>query len=335
MVEDNATEARRVTVGELLMALRKKGNYELVAGGLRGLERAIGKKSVQRIGVSLTGHVEHLDPERLQIIGRSESGYLAQCAPEAQTKILTTLVKTGFPAIFVTAGLKPPEALCALADEAGFAIVLTPSESTDAIDQIQEDLLRWLALQEVRHGVLVDVYGVGVLMIGKSGIGKSEVGLELISKGHRLVADDSVILKRMSDRSVVGHSPELTRYHMEIRGLGILNIRHLFGVSSVRDRKRVELVIELMEWDEMPSVDRLGLQDEYMKLAGVQVKHLRLPVRPGRSLTLIIEVAARNRLLAVQGIHSARDFAAKLSKHIAHKVEETFVSPDTGDGDDE
>ncbi|MGB0645640.1 MAG: HPr(Ser) kinase/phosphatase [Bradymonadia bacterium] len=335
MVENNATEVRRVTVGELLMALRKKGSYELIAGGLRGLERAIGKKSVQRLGVSLTGHVDHLDPQRVQIIGRSESGYLAQCDPEARLDILTTLVQTGFPAIFVTAGETPPEILCTLADERGFAIVATPSESTQAIDQIQEDLLRWLAVQEVLHGVLVDVYGVGVLMTGKSGIGKSEVGLELISKGHRLVADDSVILKRMSDRSVVGHSPELTRHHMEIRGLGIINIRHLFGVSSVRDRKRVELVIELMEWDEMPSVDRLGLQDEYMELAGVQVKHLRLPVRPGRSLTLIIEVAARNRLLAVQGIHSARDFAEKLSKHIAQNVEETFVSPDTGDGDDE
>ncbi len=335
MVEQIPTEVRRVTVGELLMALRKKGDYELVAGGLRGLERAIGKKSVQRLGVSLTGHVEHLDPERVQIIGRSESGYLAHCAPEARTQILTRLAKTGLPAIFVTSDLEPPETLCTLADEEGFAIVSTPSESTHAIDQIQEDLLRWLALQDVKHGVLVDVYGVGVLMMGKSGIGKSEVGLELISKGHRLVADDSVILKRMSDRSVVGHSPELTRYHMEIRGLGIINIRHLFGVSSVRDRKRVELVIELMEWEEMPSVDRLGLQDEYIELAGVQVKHVRLPVRPGRSLTLIIEVAARNRLLTVQGIHSARDFAAKLSKHIAHNVEETFVSPDTGDGDDE
>lgn len=335
MVEKNPTEVRRVTVGELLMALRKKGEYELVAGGLRGLERAIGKKSVQRLGVSLTGHVEHLDSERVQMIGRSESGYLAHCTPAARTEILARLSKTGLPAIFVTAGQEPPEALCTLADQEGFAIVSTPSESTQAIDQIQEDLLRWLALQEVKHGVLVDVYGVGVLMMGKSGIGKSEVGLELISKGHRLVADDSVILKRMSDRSVVGHSPELTRYHMEIRGLGILNIRHLFGVSSVRDRKRVELVIELMEWEEMPSVDRLGLQDEYIELAGVQVKHVRLPVRPGRSLTLIIEVAARNRLLAVQGIHSARDFAAKLSKHIAHNVEESFVSPDTGDGDDE
>ena len=335
MPEASTDQARTVTVGELLMALRQKGDYELVSGGLRGLERPIGKKDVQRLGVSLTGHVEHLDPQRIQIIGRSESGYLECCGETERARILEHLAQTGFPAIFVTSDLDVPTPLSRLADTFGFAIVRTSGESTLAVDQIQDHLLRWLAAQEVRHGVLVDVYGVGVLMVGESGIGKSEVALELISKGHRLVADDSVILKRMSDRSVVGHSPELTRYHMEIRGLGIINIRHLFGVSSVRDRKRVEVVVELMEWQDMPEVDRLGLQEEFTSLAGVQVKHIRLPVRPGRSLALIVEVAARNRLLTVQGIHSARDFAAKLSKHIAENVQESHALPDTGDGEDE
>ena len=281
MPEQQPKDVRSVTVGELLMAVRQKGEFELLAGGLRGLERLIGKKSVQRLGVSLTGHLEHLDARRVQIIGRSEAGYLEHCGTDERTRILQTLVETQIPCIFITAGMHPPEPLCQLADEIGLAIVGTPSESTRAVEQIESHLLRWLAVQEVRHGVLVDVYGVGVLMIGKSGIGKSEVGLELISKGHRLVADDSVILKRMSDRSVVAHSPEITRHHMEIRGLGIINIRHLFGVSSVRDRKRVELVIEMMEWEEMPEVDRLGLKDEYIHLAGVPVKHIRLPVRPG------------------------------------------------------
>ena len=335
MSDQQHKDVRSVTVGELLMAVRQKDDFELLAGGLRGLERSIGKKSVQRLGVSLTGHLEHLDAQRVQIIGRSEAGYLAQCDDDERSRIIERLVDKEIPCIFITAGIQPPKPLCEIADLNGLAIVGTPSESTRAIEQIESHLLRWLAAQEVRHGVLVDVYGVGVLMIGKSGIGKSEVGLELISKGHRLVADDSVILKRMSDRSVVAHSPEITRHHMEIRGLGIINIRHLFGVSSVRDRKRVELVIEMMEWEEMPEVDRLGLKDEHIHLAGVPVKHIRLPVRPGRSLTLIIEVAARNRLLAVQGIHSARDFAARLSQHISENVQESFEAPDTGDGDDE
>lgn len=335
MPDEQNHDLRSVTVGELLMAVRQKGKFELLAGGLRGLERLIGKKSVQRLGVSLTGHLDHLDPLRVQIIGRSEAGYLEHCGAEERARILTTLSDTRIPCIFVTAGVEVPEPLCELADLKGLAIVGTISESSRAVEQIESHLLRWLAFQEVRHGVLVDVYGVGVLMVGKSGIGKSEVGLELISKGHRLVADDSVILKRMSDRSVVGHSPELTRHHMEIRGLGIINIRHLFGVSSVRDRKRVELVIELMEWDEMPEVDRLGLEDVHLQLAGVPIKHIRLPVRPGRSLTLIIEVAARNRLLTVQGIHSAKDFADRLSQHIAANVKESYEAPDTGDGEDE
>ena len=335
MPEQENHDIRRVTVGELLMAIRQKGEFELLAGGLRGLERQIGKKSVQRLGVSLTGHLEHLDPQRVQIMGRSEAGYLLHCGDAERNRILRTLASTPMACICVTADVDPPELLRELADQNGLAIVATPSESSRAVEQIESHLLRWLAAQEIRHGVLVDVYGVGVLMIGKSGIGKSEVGLELVSRGHRLVADDSVILKRMSDRSVVGHSPELTRHHMEIRGLGILNIRHLFGVSSVRDRKRVELIIEMMEWEDMPEVDRLGLKDEHVHLAGVAVKHIRLPVRPGRSLTLIIEVAARNRLLTMQGIHSARDFAARLRQHISENVEETFESPDTGDGEDE
>ena len=131
----------------------------------------------------------------------------------------------------------------------------------------------------------------------------------------------------MSERSVIGHSPELTRHHMEIRGLGILNIRHLFGVSSVRDRKRVELVIELMEWDAMPEVDRLGLEDKFIRIAEVKVKHIQLPVRPGRSLALIIEVAARNRLLAVQGIHSAQAFADRLRSQITSPSEQRFEAP--------
>jgi HPr kinase/phosphorylase len=162
------------------------------------------------------------------------------------------------------------------------------------------------------HAVLVDVFGVGVLILGKSGIGKSEVGLELVAAGHRLVSDDVVILEQESATVVVGFGPDLTKFHMEIRGLGILNIKDLFGAASVRERKRVELICELVEWDPEADYDRVGLDTRRKDLAGVPVVHLTLPVRPGRSLKLIIEVAARDRLLKAQGTHSAQAFAARL-----------------------
>ena len=169
-----------------------------------------------------------------------------------------------------------------------------------------------LTVSETVHGVLVDVYGVGMLLTGKSGIGKSEVALELISHGHRLVSDDVLHLQQVRPGVVVGHSPDLTRHHMEIRGLGIINIRDLFGSAAVRERKRVEQIIELLEWDPSEAYDRLGLDTQYLTLAGVPVAHARLPVRPGRSMRLVIEVAARNRLLQAQGTHSARAFADRL-----------------------
>ena len=174
---------------------------------------------------------------------------------------------------------------------------------------------------------------MGIPLLAR-GNGKSEIGLELITRGHRLVADDLVILEKTSRNSVVGHSPELTRHHMEIRGLGIINIRDLYGAAAVRERKRVELVVELVEWSEMPNVDRLGLDRRDMILAEVPVQHVTLPVRPGRSLTLIIEAAARNRLLQAQGTHSA-EAAARLGNQIASAHNPMTELPLSVVGDDD
>ena len=228
-------------------------------------------------------------------------GYLETLNAQQRLETLTPFINIGFPALVLTADRDPPSELVQLCESAGVSLICTPLESTVAVDRINRSLRSWLSPRQVRHAVLLDVHGVGVLLIGKSGIGKSEIGLELISHGHRLVADDMVILDQTSSTAVVGHSPELTRNHMEIRGLGIINIRDLYGVAAVRERKRVELVVELVEWGEMPAIDRLGLSVREMALAGVPVRHITLPVRPGRSLSLIIEVAARNRLLQVQG----------------------------------
>lgn len=308
-----------VTVGELMSHLGEGRVFRMVAGGVRALGRLITEPTVQRVGVALTGHTEHLVRERLQLMGRSEADYLARAPSTVCLARLKSLVAVGFPALVLTAGQVPPGALIALCDDDCIALIQTELESIEATARITEALARWLAPRESRHAVLVEVFGVGMLMMGKSGIGKSELGLELVARGHRLVADDLVLLQQQG-KAVVGHSPELTRHHMEIRGLGIINIKDLFGAAAVVDEARVDLVVELVEWRADQSYDRLGLSNRRMTLAQTPVEHVTLPVRPGRSLSLIIEVAARNRLLQAQGTHSARAFAARLDAHIAESA---------------
>lgn len=309
-------EAASVTIGELMGVLGQGGVFRMVGGGVAALSRHVGQRTVQRVGVALAGHGEHLVSDRLQMIGRSEGGFLDAMPAALRHDRLTTLLARGFPGLVITAGRAAPVELVERCDAAGCALLVTELESIEATARIEAALDRFLAPRETRHAVMADVYGVGVLLIGKSGIGKSELGLELVAHGHRLVADDVVILEQTDPQTVVAHSPELTRHHMEIRGLGIINIKDLFGAAAVRDRKRVELVVELVDWDADEPYDRLGVEQRVLVLAGVPVRHVRLPVRPGRSLTLIIEVAARDRLLQAQGTHSAQAFAARVRAHI-------------------
>ncbi len=305
------------TVGEVLEHLTARTHFQVEAGGVRGLDRVIGQPTVQRLGVAMTGYVEHLEHDRVQMMGRSESGYLSTLPPDAQHALLTGLMSTGIPALVLTAAHPPPDALRVLCDEHGCALLTTDLESTPATARLNEALGRCLLPRESHHAVLVDVYGVGVLITGKAGIGKSEVGLELVTRGHRLVADDLVLLEQESPAVVVGTCPELTRHHMEIRGLGIINVRDLFGAASVRDRKRVEIVVELVEWDPHGDYERLGLDTRETTVADVAVKLIALPARPGRSMSLLIEIAARNHLLELGGTFSARAFADRLDDHLA------------------
>ncbi|MGK0357800.1 MAG: HPr kinase/phosphorylase [Bradymonadia bacterium] len=322
-----------VRVGELLDALRPYSTYRVVAGA-QALSRDIEHSTIQRVGVGLTGYVEHLDNDRVQMLGRSEIGYLWSRATDERTAVLTALLEVGFPALVITANGKIPPELKAGAKAAPCALIATTDVSTVATTRINAALHDQLTPRASQHGVLVDVFGVGVLMIGKSGIGKSEVGLELVADGHRLVSDDIVLLEQQSPHVVMGSSPELTQHHMEIRGLGILNIRHLFGAAAVRTRKRVELVCELEAWNPETEYERLGLDERTIQLAGVPVPHLIVPVRPGRSLKRILEVAARDRLLKGQGTHSAQAFTERLRALLKSRrppVERHRLSPQEAD----
>jgi HPr kinase/phosphorylase len=317
-------ETHPVTVGEILAVPSVAEAFSVLAGA-SALARIVRQRTVQRLGVALTGYTEHLEHDRIQMMGRSEHGYLATLDAPARAELLARIVDVGFPALVLTCGLPVPTELLDLAGTHDLALIGTPLESPSALERLNEVLTQHLTPTESVHGVLVDVYGVGVLLTGRSGVGKSEVALELIAHGHRLVGDDIILVQQEKPGLVIGTNPELTRYHMEIRGLGIINIKDLFGAASVRERKRIELVIELVEWAPDAEYDRLGLDTHYTHLAGVPVAHIRLPVRPGRSLRLIVEVAARNRLLQAQGTHSARAFAARLDGFIHDATEEHDV----------
>jgi HPr kinase/phosphorylase len=231
--------------------------------------------------------------------------------------VLRTFFAQDVACLVVTKGLDIPPEMAAAAEEHGVPILRTSHLSSTFIESVQNYLEDILTAQTSMHGVLLDVFGVGILLLGKSGIGKSEIALDLVMRGHRLVADDIVDVKRRSADAVQGAGSEIIKHHMEIRGLGIINIKDLFGVASIRERKKIEIVLELVEWDPTVEYDRLGVEEKKFRILDVEIPMLIVPVRPGRNMTTIVEVAARNHLLKLQGHHSAREFQERLNRAIA------------------
>jgi HPr kinase/phosphorylase len=283
---------------------------ELVAGQV-GLDHRVHMARVQRPGLALTGYTDYIRYGRIQIVGSSEIGYLKKLSPRRRTSVLSRLCRCRISCFVVTKALTPPKELISASRAAGIPLLTTPLESTAFINLLSAFLEDRLATRLHLHGVLIDVFGVGVLVLGESGIGKSECALDLIDRGHRLVADDVVEIKKMGDL-LVGASPDLTRYHMELRGLGVLNIRDLYGVSSISMSKHVGLVILLERWEEGREYDRLGLRHEQFLILGLEVPLLRMPVAPGRNIALLAEVAARNQLLKEGGYDAARRFVERV-----------------------
>lgn len=288
----------------------------LLAGG-DGLNRIISSTRIQKPGLALAGFTEHLHEERVQVFGNTEISYLLTLNPEEQRESLRKLFDENLACVVVTKDLEIPQALLDACNESRLALMKTPLMSSTFIQQIQVFLEEALTESSSHHGVLMDVFGVGILLLGKSGIGKSEIALDLVMRGHRLVADDIVDITRRKQDSVYGTGNPIIKHHMEIRGLGIINIKDLFGVAAVRERKKIELVMELVDWDPLQEYDRLGVEEQKYTVVGVELPLSVVPVRPGRNLTTIIEVAARNHLLKLQGHHSAREFADKLNRAIA------------------
>jgi HPr kinase/phosphorylase len=303
-----------IPIGQLLEDATYDLKLALIAGR-EGLTRTISHSRIQKPGLALTGFTEHLHSDRLQVFGNTEMSYLRTLSAEQQRAVLGKVFDSHLAGVVVTKGLDIPSPLIEGCERTKLALMRTPLVSSAFISQVQAFLEEALTATGSLHGVLVDVFGVGVLLLGKSGIGKSEIALDLVMRGHRLVADDIVnLIRRAGD--VYGHGNDLIQHHMEIRGLGIINIKDLFGVAAVRDRKKIELVIELVDWNPQAEYDRLGLDQEEINIVGVEVPHAVVPVRPGRNMTTIVEVAARNHLLKLRGHNSAVEFAERLSQAI-------------------
>jgi HPr kinase/phosphorylase len=302
-----------IRVDSLLDAKDSGLALELVAGRA-GLHRRITGPRIQKPGLALTGYTAYVHPERLQVLGMTEISFLSSQTPEARRYGLDKLCSLEVSGICITRGLAVPEELVQLAEQYSTPVFATTLMSSVFINRVTKWLEERLSPTTSVHGVLIDVLGVGILLLGKSGIGKSEAALDLVLRGHRLVADDIVEIRKRPPDTIYGSGSDIIKHHMEIRGLGIINIKDLFGISAVRDTKKIELVIELVEWNEEEEYDRLGVEEHKHTILDVAVPMSRIPIRPGRNITSIIEVAARNLLLKFQGKHSALEFQERLNR---------------------
>jgi HPr kinase/phosphorylase len=306
-----------VTIAGLLRSRPESIGLALEAlAGQSGLERTIVSPHIQKTGLALAGFHEYLRAGRVLVFGESEIRYLESLGEAARLDSLANAFSHDIPCVIITGGWTAPVELLAAADRFNMPLLRTDLNTPLAIAKLTLLLEDILAAREIVHAVLMDILGLGVLIVGESGIGKSECALDLVVRGHRLVADDTVEIRRPGEAVVIGTCPELTRHHMEIRGLGVINIRDLFGIASTRSSKRVELVVQLERWDPSREYDRLGIDDAFYELLGLKVPLVRMPVAPGRSLAILVEVAARNQLLRSRGLHGARELASRLERQL-------------------
>lgn len=309
-------------------------SLELLAGS-DGLDRLITYPQIQKTGLALAGFQEYLKPGRVLIFGESEIRYLESLEPAVRTRMLQLAFTLDFPCVLLTGGFTPPPEVVREAERARLPLLKTPLATPIAIAKLTSILEDTLAERTVLHAVLMDILGLGVLIVGESGIGKSECALDLIVRGHRLVADDTVEIRRRAETILIGTCPELTRHHMELRGLGVINVKELFGIASTRSSKRVEFVVQLERWDPACEYERLGLDDAFYDVLGLRVPLIRMPVAPGRSIAILVEVAARNQLLRSRGHHAARALAERLDQTLRATSVGAHADPAADEDDDE
>jgi HPr kinase/phosphorylase len=292
-------------------------------------KREITVSDINRPGLAFAGFVENFLDERIQILGQTEVMYLNTLSPEQKLKSIGRIFKFALPCIIIAKGLEPPAELMELAKEHCVPVLRTPQSTTPFIHELTAYLDVVFAPGTVVHGSLVDVYGVGLLFTGRSSVGKSECALDLVERGHRLVADDVVNVSRRHEKFLIGTSSEILRHRIEIRGLGIIDVRSIFGIRSVRLQKRVEVEVKLQDWSETEDYERIGLEDRMTQILGVEIPIVTVPIVPGKNITVITEVIALNHLVKAYGYHPAREFDEKLMQAIHRKrLEDRSVRDD-------
>ena len=307
----HSDESPAITVGEFVARAPEALPLSFIAGAAGADARRLVTPRIQKLGLALAGFPHYVHEGRVQIVGASEMQFLGQLSSEERRAAVSRLELEKISCVLVTKGLMPPAELVEACERAVLPLIQTPLVSSVAITAVTEYLEEALAPRETRHGVLLDLYGLGVLLEGKSGVGKSECALDLIMRGHQLVADDIVEIRRRRPGLLMGSAPDLLREHMEIRGLGILNIRELFGVSAVSGPKQLGLDIKLVRWGEATEVDRLGLEERTVDILGVAVPYFVLPVSPGRNLATLVETAVRVHLMRLRGYNAAESLVER------------------------
>ena len=305
----NVIEA--ISVKQLFDSFNKQLKLELVSGQ-KGMNLMINERSLNRPALALTGYLKFFASKRIQLFGAGEMGYLRSLTIEEESKILRTIFSKKIPCIIISRNLAPSKILKQISNEFNIPLIRSSLASKTLTTELTLLLEDYFAPRTQIHGTLLDVKGTGTLISGESGVGKSECALALIERGYSLVADDLTYIKRINDREIVGTSNELSRGYMECRGLGIINIAELFGVRSVRKEKRIDLVVRFFNWNKGYTEERTGLSDDTIELLGLKVPLIEIPVRPGRDMALLVEVAAMVRALKSMGHDSAKEFNKKL-----------------------
>ncbi len=313
---DQAQDSTRMTTVRRLVEGVSKGLALKLVAGAAGLERTIDSPRIQKLGLALAGYRDYLHSGRVQFVGRTETGYLSRLGTDESAAALEGVFSRSPCCIVVTGGLAAPHPLGDLADRQEVPLLTTEAVSSKAIAQVTGFLERELAPTMTIHGVLMEIFGLGVLLLGESGIGKSESALDLIRRGHRLVSDDMVRIQRVRPSELIGSGSSDFPFLMELRGLGFLNIQDLFGVSAVRRRHAIHLVVHLRRWQEANPKDRLGLEEEEELLLDVALPRITLPVAPGRNLATLVELAVRLQLLKEQGVNASRQFVEDLDRRV-------------------
>ena len=310
-------QIRRTNLGVKLENLIEKMSLKNLTPDLDLTQSEIQVPDINRPALQLTGYFDHFDSDRVQIIGYVEYTYLETLSDEKKKEMYTQLLSYGIPCIVYCRNLEPDETFLQMANEMKVPIF----QSSKQTSAFTAEVIRWLNVELAPcisiHGVLVDVYGVGVLIMGESGIGKSEAALELINRGHRLVTDDVVEIRKVSDDTLVGKAPDITRHFIELRGIGIVDVKSLFGVQSVRETQTIDLVINMEEWDKNREYDRLGLKEESTEFLGNKVVCHSIPIRPGRNLAIIVESAAVNHRQKQMGYNAAEELYRRVQESLA------------------